>query len=388
MRLLVVLSRFPYPLEKGDKLRAYHQIRLLSQKYDVYLFVISDRNPKDEESDELHRYCKAIKVERINIFTKLWNTLIFVLKGMPAQCGYFFRSKAKKSLQQFANEVNADKVYCQFVRTVPLVKDLQLSKTIDYQDALSMGMKRRYEQAKGLKRLSFRQEYLRLQQYEQEVYNCFDHHTIITSKDRDVMPVKLRRNLLVVGNGVDFEKFAYHGEVKNYDLIFAGNMGYAPNVDAAEYLVRSVMPRLLRRLPGVRLVLCGANPSARVRALQSESVEVTGWVDSMAEYYARSRVFIAPMRMGTGLQNKLLEAMATEIPCVVSMLAAAPLVSDNGQKPLMVCSSEDEYVHAILRLLEDREFYRQITTQAHRYVTVHYSWEAATKPLIDILSQD
>ena len=99
MKLLVVLSRFPYPLEKGDKLRAYNQIRMLSQHFDVYLFALTDKALRSSDIDALKVFCKEIHTERINIWSKMANVFSFWLKGMPIQCGYFFRKRAFRGLK-------------------------------------------------------------------------------------------------------------------------------------------------------------------------------------------------------------------------------------------------------------------------------------------------
>lgn len=376
MKLLVVLSRFPYPLEKGDKLRAYHQIRVLSRQHDIYLFALSDKDVSAESMAELRPYCKEIRVGRICWWTKLTNSLRAFFKGWPIQCGYFYSREAKKTLHQFAAEVKPDAIYAQLVRTVPYVQDLEVEKTIDYQDVLSQGMWRRAQRAPFWQKPFFKLESRRLQRYEADSFHLFQHHTIITEVDRDLMPVKEREKIKVVGNGVDFEQYKYSGQEKNYDLIFAGNMAYAPNVDAAEFMVKQILPQLLPQFPDLKLVLCGANPVKRVQALQGPHVIVTGWVDSIAEYYAQSKVFIAPMRLGTGLQNKLLEAMATQLPCVTSLLAAKPLKNTDYQKDILVCENPEEYVSAISRLLTDSAFYQQFASNGYSYVKENYSWEA------------
>ena len=128
-------------------------------------------------------------------------------------------------------------------------------------------------------------------------------------------------------------------------------------------------------------MLCGANPSKKVQALRGPHVTVTGWVDSMAEYYAQSRIFIAPMRLGTGLQNKLLEAMATQLPCVTSQLAGKPLKGVVNQRDIIICKDAEEYVEAVRRLLTDVTCYQQLASNGYRYVKENYSWEAVTEAL-------
>lgn len=378
MKLLVVLSRFPYPLEKGDKLRAYHQIRVLSRQHEIYLFALSDKEVSAESMAALEPFCKEIRVEKLSFGSKLWNSMLAFFKGWPIQCGYFYSWKAKKALQSFVDEVLPDAVYAQLVRTVPYVQAIELEKTIDYQDVLSQGMLRRAQRAPFWQKPFFKMESRRLQRYEAEVFPLFQHHTIITEVDRDLMPVKEKEKIKVVGNGVDFEQYKYAGQEKIYDLIFAGNMAYAPNVDAAEFIVKQILPKLLHQFPNLKLVLCGANPTQRVKALQGPHVIVTGWVDSMAKYYAESKVFIAPMRLGTGLQNKLLEAMATQLPCVTSPLAGKPLKSAVSQQDVLICSTPDDYATAVTRLLTDPAFYQQFASNGYHYVKEKYSWEAMT----------
>ena len=384
MKLLVVLSRFPYPLEKGDKLRAYHQIRVLSRQHDIYLFALSDTEVPASSLEALKPFCKEIRVGRICWWTKLSNSLRAFFKGWPIQCGYFYSREAKRALRQFAAEVKADAIYAQLVRTVPYVQELKGDKTIDYQDVFSQGMLRRAERAPFWQKPFFKMESRRLQRYEADVFPLFQHHTIITEVDRDLMPVKDKDKISIVGNGVDFEQYRYDGQEKIYDLIFAGNMSYAPNVDAAEFIVKQILPNLLPQFPNLRLVLCGVNPAPRVRALQGPHVTVTGWVDSIAVYYAQSKIFIAPMRLGTGLQNKLLEAMATQLPCVTSPLAGKPLKGVVPQQDILICSTPDDYAVAITRLLADSTYYQQIAQQGYQYVQQRYSWEAATEPLLQL----
>ena len=154
-----------------------------------------------------------------------------------------------------------------------------------------------------------------------------------------MIPHSENEKIVVVANGVDFSKYVYSDAPKQYDLIFSGNMSYAPNIDAAEYLAKEIFPQLKVEFPDLKLVLCGTNPAPRVQALRSKDVIVTGWVDSMSEYYGKSRIFIAPMRLGTGLQNKLLEAMAMKLPCVTSTLAGRPLEGIEEGKEVIIFES-------------------------------------------------
>lgn len=385
MKLLVVLSRFPYPLEKGDKLRAYHQIRCLAEHHDLYLAAMHDKPVSDDALNQLKPFCKEIFLLENNNIKRSWNMGRAFFKGLPIQCGLFYNKTNARRLQQIVDKVHPDHIYCQLFRMAEYVKDLPIRKTLDYQDVFSKGMARRAENSKGLVKWFFNMEHRRVARYEAEIFDNFDHKTIITAVDRDLIPHPRREEIAVVPNGVEFDKFSYQGEEKEYDLIFSGNMGYAPNVDAAEYLVREILPPLLVKFPRLRLVLCGATPSPRVQALRSEHVVVTGWVDSMTEWYAKSKIFIAPMRMGTGLQNKLLEAMSMHLPCITSPLAARPLVEAEQHQAVLSCPETKDYVAAVTQMLTEENAYSQLAASGYNYVHQYYDWENAVRILDDFM---
>ncbi len=383
MKILVVLSRFPYPLEKGDKLRAYHQIRCLSEHHDLYLAAMHDKPVSEDYLQQLKPFCKGIFLLENNNLKRFWNMGRAFFKGLPIQCGLFYTKENARRLAKIVQQVQPDHIYCQLFRMAEYVRDLPVPKTLDYQDVFSKGMARRAENSKGLVKWFFNLEHRRVARYESALFDDFDHKTIITSVDRDLISHPRRDEIVVVPNGVEFDKFSYRGEKKEFDMIFSGNMGYAPNIDAAEYLVREILPPLLGLFPHLRLVLCGANPASRVRALESEHVIVTGWVDSMAEWYAKSKIFIAPMRMGTGLQNKLLEAMSMRLPCVTSPLAANPLMDAGSPHAVVPCAATGEFVDEVVRLLQDERRYRQLAEAGFQYVRQYYDWHNA----VDVLEQ-
>ncbi|MCR4965697.1 MAG: glycosyltransferase [Bacteroidales bacterium] len=385
MKILVLLSRFPYPLEKGDKLRAYHQMRQLATKHEVYLVALSDYEVSDDDKQQLAPYCKEVYPIKIDAVRRFFNLGRAFFKGLPLQCGFFYNKKIQQSIDNIIEKVQPDTIYCQLFRMAEYVKNKSIKKVLDYQDVFSKGMWRRYERGPWYKKPFFKMEAKRVGRYEAEIFDKFDYKTIITEIDRDLIPHDRRSEIVVVPNGVDFDTFTNTGKEKNYDLIFSGNMNYAPNVDAAEYLCKDIYPHLRMEFPDMKIALCGANPAARVKALENEHVKVTGWVDSMAEWYAQSKIFVAPMRLGTGLQNKLLEAMSMQLPCVTSTLAGKPLIDADKHQAVVMCQTTADYVNTIRRLLKDSEYFDNLAIRGNQYVHQFYDWTAATKPLMEIL---
>ena len=385
MKIIVVLPRFPYPLEKGDKLRAYHQLRTLSQENELYLVALADELPTEDSLAKVRPFCKEIHIVKLSFLSKCWNITRALFKGIPFQCGYFYKKEAQKVIQELLTRVNPDRVYCQLIRTTEYVKHLPTKKILDYQDVLSKGMQRRYEMGRWYEKPFFRCEYRRLARYERRIFDYFDEKVIITEVDRELIPHTENEHIHVIANGVDSDRYTSYDCPKEFDLIFAGNMGYAPNIEAAEYLCREVLPLLLEEQPSLKLAICGANPAQRVLNLRSRNVTVTGWVDDMAEYYAKSRIFIAPMHLGTGLQNKLLEAMSMKLPCITSPLAGKPLKGVENGKEILICHTTTGYAEAVQHLLENEDSYREIAENGYQFVRRNYNWETINQKLEEII---
>jgi sugar transferase (PEP-CTERM/EpsH1 system associated) len=385
MKLLVVLSRFPYPLEKGDKLRAYHQLKYLSENHDIYLIALNDKKLSEDDINAVKSFCKKIYVMNLCWWTKLCSLILFFFKGLPLQCGYFYHKKAHQKIHQLIKTIQPDHIYGQLVRVAEYIKKEPFQKTIDYQDVLSKGMDRRAQAAPWYLKPFFKMEYKWLAKYEADIFSYFDNHTIITGVDRDLIQHSDSCNIEIVANGVDFEKFKSTEVEKEFDLIFTGNMNYVPNVDAVLFLVNTIFPELKKKFPALTLAICGANPAAKVKALARKDILVTGWVRDMNEYYTKSRIFVAPMQLGTGLQNKLLEAMASGIPCVTSALAGKPLENIKQAKDIMICNTLTGYIDAISVLLTNQVLYHEMAQNGQHFVKENYNWETTTKKLEKIL---
>ena len=221
----------------------------------------------------------------------------------------------------------------------------------------------------------------RLLAYEATAFDWFQHHTIISDQDRQLINHPGRDQIRIVLNGIDTEFFQPRpAALKEYDVLFCGNMSYHPNVDAACFLAEEILPLVRQRHPAARLLVAGTTPAPRVQALASAHVTVSGWVPDIRAAYASARVFAAPMRVGTGLQNKLLEAMAMELPCVTTPLANNALGGTDGQE-LRVADSATALAEAISQLLSNPNAAEALAARGHQFVQTHFDWAGATARL-------
>lgn len=387
MRIFVLLSRVPYPLEKGDKLRAFHQIKQLAKNNEIILCALNPVSNLDKQKafSELQPYCQSINFLDIPLHIRLWNMMMTFFGSKPIQVGYFYNKKAGKEIKRLISQYKPDHLYCQFVRTTEYLKNIDIKKTFDYQDVLSHGIKRRMKNVSLFAKPFFNLEYQRLMKYEREIFDYFDNKTIISIPDRNLIPHDNRKDIHVIPNGVDHSFFKPIEKEKTYDVVFTGNMAYPPNVDAAVYLAKEIMPLVWKKIPDARILLAGACPAKKVLSLQSKLVEVSGWMDDIRDSYSIAKVFIAPMRIGTGLQNKLLEAMSMKIPSITTPLANEALQAEEN-KEILIGEDTHGLANHIVELLQNENLYTTIAQSGYDFVHSQHSWEMATEKLNTIIN--
>ncbi len=381
MKIFVLLPRIPYPLEKGDKLRAFNQIKQLAKNNEVVLCALNDKNIDEQKAFQaLQPYCSSINFIKLSKPRILFGMVSAFLKGLPMQCGYFYNRKAAKKVDALIEKHQPDILYGQLVRVAEYIRHKNIPKAIDYQDVFSYGMKRRRDIASWITRPVFNMEYQRLCRYEAKVFDEFDVKTIISKPDRDLIPHPKKDEILIIPNGVDHEFFKPQQQEKRYDIVFTGNMSYAPNVNAVDYLANEILPLVWKQVPEAKMYIAGATPDPKVRKAASDRIIISGWLDDIRDAYAQSRVFIAPMRIGTGLQNKLLEAMSMGLPAITTPLANASL----GAKPdeeILIGSNAEELARHIITLLTNTDKASQIAQAGFDFTNRVYDWGKTTEKL-------
>lgn len=382
--IFFLTSRFPFPLEKGDKLRAYHQIKCLSKNYNIILCSLTLTNVKDEWKNEVNKYCTQIFIFKLNRLKVYLGVAKMFFTNKPFQIGYFYQKKVKSKISKIISENNVDYIYCQLIRCAEYVKDIhEKPKVIDYMDALSVGMYRRAEIATGLKKIIFNIEAGRLKIYENKTFDYFDSHTIISKQDRSFISHPLNKSITVVENGIDeyFFNFDSSHVKTEYDIVFVGNLSYPPNVESCIFIANKIIPYFKANGKTLSVLLSGASPSQAVLKLkENENITVGGWVDDIRESYCKARVFVAPLFIGTGLQNKLLEAMALNIPCVTTTLANKALGAINGEN-ILIANDTKEFYEKIIDVIGEPDTKSRLVKSAREFVITNYSWEISVNKI-------
>lgn len=380
MKLVVLTSRIPYPLEKGDKLRIFHQLKHLSKSHEICLICL---NEKSEHIDTtlIQEMVSEFHVVNISKWKIPFRLLTAIFQPLPFQIQYFLERKSKKKIEDIIQKFNPNHIYCQLIRTSEYVKDLfQYEKTLDYMDAFSAAAMRRAQTEKGLKKVFWKIENARVKKYERTIFDYFSHHAIISSQDRKLLSIPFNKNITIVPNGVDTSYFKNSNHSKKYDIVFAGNMNYPPNIAAAIFLVEEILPKLENQFPKLKLLIAGANPAPEVQELACEQITISGWMNDIREAYFDSKLFVAPMFIGAGMQNKILEAMSCELPVITTSLAAEAF-TEKYESKIIEANSAFEFAKAIQYYLLNEASLAPDGNTNRKYVEKKYSWKISNEKL-------
>ncbi|MCU0417234.1 MAG: glycosyltransferase [Cytophagaceae bacterium] len=377
MNILIALSRFPYPTDKGDKLRAYFQIKELAKSHQLYLVCLSDTPVSPQDIAVLQPFCAEIKIIYLTKKEIIKRLLKGIFSPLPFQVHYFNSPEMFQTIETLLRKYPIDLIYVQLIRllhNIPTTSSVPVY--LDYMDALSAGMQKRYSYSMFYEKPLVAIECSRLKKAEQLVAEQYQGFSIISAQDKGFLPEFIQQKVDVIPNGVN-QSFleTQPQESKKFDIIFTGNMGYHPNVVAAKFLVTKVLPLLLLKGLSPKICLAGTSPTKEVLQLAGDYVTVTGFVPDIKPFIATSKICVAPLFSGSGLQNKLLEAMACGIPAITTSLANEALGAIDGET-IYIANTAEVFASKIEYLLQHDEVAEEIGKEGKKYIESTYRWEA------------
>lgn len=369
MRILVVAAAAPLPPRTGFTLVVEAILAELRQEHDVH--VVAYRLP--EQTGETPSDTVLVPFRR-----PPWPTIIArMLRGRPrfiASIGPDLRPTVKEAIESHAPQG----ILAFSARLADLgAMRGSIPTAIVPLDAVHLAIETRRATKRGPHRLLLGIDGWLVRRFERRAYRLFDRVVVVSERDRDAL-LALDPNLAVevIANGVDIGKFAPDPQVERDRLriIFTGVMDSPGNIAAAGFAAREILPLVRSRVPGAYLAIVGRDPAPSVSALATEDgVIVTGEVPDIRPWLSGSRVFLCPMVSGTGIKNKLLEAMAVGLPCVSTRLGLGGLEVEPGVD-LLVGADAASLADALVRVLSDDVLAQALGSAGRRYVERHHRW--------------
>ncbi len=348
-RLLFLAHRIPFPPDKGEKLRAYHFIAHLADRFDIRLGCLVD-DPADWDGVAmLRRLCGEVGAFGISRRSQRLKALLRARPGRSLMLDYYRSAELHRWTQgQLAHGMDGALVYT--AAMAPYVLATRLPMILDMVDVDSEKWAMYARRDRGPMRAVWRREARNLLGFERRAAAASAVTLLVSPQEAarfaELAP-EAREVIDWVENGVDLDAFSPARDWPSPfpdagpHLVFTGHMDYWPNIDAVCWFAAEVMPRLRARQPAPQFWIVGANPSDAVKRLAGlPGVHVTGRVPEVQPYLAHAAVCLSPLRMARGIQNKVLEAMAMGRPVVASPQAFEGVRAEAGRHLLVVDGAE------------------------------------------------
>jgi polysaccharide biosynthesis protein PslH len=381
-RVLFLAHRLPYPPNKGDKIHSFHVLRHLAEKHDVLLGTFIDEPSDEQYVPRVREMCKEFHVSRIHRQSATARSLVGLVTGEPLSQRFYRDASMANWVRGIRRAQRADLVMVYSSTMAQYANGFDVPAFIDFGDIDSVKWAEYASTLVWPLSWLYRREARELHQVERQAAAASAWSFFATELEAQQFRFSspdLAARVAVLGNGVDTEYFCCRADrpspfqLDELALVFTGAMNYWPNVDAVSWFRSQVFPTLLSRWPRLRLYIVGRGPNASVRALAGDSVRVTGTVEDVRPYLQHAAVVVAPLRVGRGVPNKVLEGMAMGRP-VVTTRVSAQSIQARPDVELLCADTAEQTIAAINSLLADPARAERIG-QAGRYCVVHeHSW--------------
>jgi len=394
MNILFLAHRVPFPPNKGEKIRTFHQIKYLAEKeHTIFLFAPIETDEDINSAKQLtQQLCKEAH------YAKLPGPLSHV-KGLlthkPLSVTNFYSDKLQQKLNIFLQKQKVDAIICTSSSMAEYVFNLDKSLIadtkliMDFMD-LDSDKWQQYTQLKSFPMsVVYRRESTLLSEYEKRIHHKFDASFFISENEVELFlkSDKDLGKLHVVANGLDTSAFkpAPSKPEEGPNILFTGVMDYLPNVDAVCWFAETVWPQIIEKYPEAKFYVAGMNPNAKVKALENQKgIFITGFVDDIHHYFDQAHIFVAPFRIARGVQNKVLQAFACGLPTIGTPMAAEGInCQDNVH--MYISENETSMAEKIEWVLNNPDAASIVGNKAAELVKNEYSWESKLSKLDELL---
>jgi len=391
----MLLHRVPYPLDRGDRIRAYHMLKKLGEQFDVSVACLSDDPVTAEQRNVLSQLASRSVIRRISPRMSKLLGAAALATGKAITPAYFFRSNLAARIRDWHAVTPFDAVLTYCTGMINYAKDLlddimrregpeALPRhMIDLVDVDSVKWSEFARQSRVPMRWVYAAESRRLRRVEAGHAVAFD--TIAAVSDAEIAAYRHHvgdhPGLRTLRHAVDTD---YFQPLPDHDaplLVFVGTLDYSPNAQGVEWFAQHVMPLLRKHVTNARLQIVGRRPTEAVKQLDAlPGVDVIGSVPDVRDYLAQASVVVAPLRLARGVQTKVLEAMAAGRAVVCSPGAAEGIIANDGEH-LLIAKEPAQWVEQIMRLWRDGACRSQVVAAARRQIEQLYRWDACLSAL-------
>jgi glycosyltransferase involved in cell wall biosynthesis len=394
LNLLFLTARFPFPLIGGDRIKSYHLLAGLAKHHDVSLISFFQGEWKDDYKQAiLDLGVKEVRFIHINPIVNGFKAFLGSLGEVPLEILYYKDERFKNEVDSIFKSNKFDIAISFFLRTNIYLFDKQVKKIFIAEDSRTLYQYRSYSNSlEFYQRFIRKWEFKKLQKFELDAMKYFDLITFV-SKDEIENVHRLyidRLNYSVLTNGTAFVDYFDPEKVKFEErsyILFTGNFGLYANVLMLREIANKIFPKILEKFPDIRLKIVGANASAEIEGIAKHpNIDLVGKVENIIDFYLKARLFILPHRGGSGIQNKILEAMGTGCPVISTPTGNHGVHGINGED-LLLATTTEEFIEKSIELLSDNNLSKKIGLNAHYLIKREHSWSVVHQKMDEIIEE-
>jgi sugar transferase (PEP-CTERM/EpsH1 system associated) len=361
----------------------------LAAAADVFLSAPADEPVSDDARAELDRLCRKVEIVPSGGISRWVRAARSFAIGRSLTEGLFDHPGLNRVLAARVAETRFDAAVVSTSGLAPLLRRHGLERVPGFVDVVDVDSQKWIDYAAasgGWRAWLYRREGRRVRALERSLPAWAAACALVSRAEADLFDSFAGPGSATVAtNGVDVEYFQPRDSKEDPACVFVGALDYKPNVDAATWFASAVWPEIRRAKPDAEFRLVGRNPTPAVQNLASVAgITVIGSVPDVRPHVAAAAIAVAPMRLGRGLQNKVLEALAMGKAVVASLPALAALGTEPGVH-LDRAESPAEWVRAVLRLLDDPARRSALGAAGRNYVTEHHDWARCLSPFTDLV---
>lgn len=388
MTILFFTSELPYPLITGSKIKTFNLIKNLSYKHKIILLSFSSEKEKEKDMiDYLKKWCLEVKIISMPLIKiNLKYRIIRFFSFFPEVIRKYMSKQAKEIFLEILNNYKIDLIhfdaiyvsnYIKYVENIPNVLHQNNIESLNY---LSVIKKRKINKFKKIRLFL---EYYKYKKYEFNICKKFNSCLMVSLEEKKFLEKncsKAKTDLLLNGVDTDYFKFI-KTEIESFSLIFTGTMYYEPNVDAMEYFCNEIFPLLKQKIPTVKLYIVGQKPPQKIINFgKDENIIITGFVEDVREYIAKSCIYIVPIRTGGGTKTKILEAWSMEKPIVSTLFGAIGLDYIPNEN-IVIADTPSEFANKIIMLFENENMRIKLGKKGKEIIEKKYDYKIISKNL-------
>ena len=395
-KILIVLTRFPYPETDGTRKRIMEDlIKGVYKEFSLDLLVVGRDVLNVDSKKELEKFCDNIFIFKTSIFDLLGKMIKSIYSNNPLQVEMYYSKKVLKYIKNNKNKYNA--FYFHTIRLGKYIEELKddiIDRTLfDFNDAISLN----YQTAKNLASFPwnfiYKIEERKVSLYELKIASIARYVNFVSPFDIEYIKEKLKKDNInfpcFYNISVGVKTKIIENVSKSNKILFFGNIKYPPNMDAVNFFVNKILPEVKKEVPDIKFVIAG-NYSDRIKFKDNESIEQLGFVDDINYLFSQVKMVVAPIRFGAGVPTKILESLSKGVPVISTEIGLRGLVGFKKESCLdsgIICADTKDprfWSSNIKNIILDENFRKIISNRSLEFINSNYRIDLIQKKYISI----